>query len=57
MHDQTIDGRSLKCLTVVDEFTREGLAVRVNRSMTAIDVVQVLAEAHGSSRQANVFTQ
>ena len=40
VHDQTIDGRSLKCLTVVDEFTREGLAVRVNRSMTAVDVVQ-----------------
>ncbi len=44
VHDQTIDGRSLKCLTVVDEFTREGLAVRVNRSMTAIDVIRVLAE-------------
>ncbi len=47
VHDQTIDGRSLKCLTVVDEFTREGLAVRVNRSMTAVDVVQVLAELMG----------
>ncbi len=44
VHDKTIDGRSLKCLTVVDEFTREGLAVKVNRSMTAIDVVRVLAE-------------
>ncbi len=45
VHDQTIDGRSLKCLTVVDEFTQEGLAVRVNRSMTAIDVVRVLGLA------------
>ena len=44
VHDQTIDGRSLKCLTVVDEFTREGLAVRANRSMTSGDVVRVLAE-------------
>ena len=29
---------------MVDEFTREGLAVRVSRSMTSGDVVRVLAE-------------
>ena len=44
VHDQTIDGRSVKCLTVVDEFTREGLAVRANRSMTSGDVIRVLAQ-------------
>ena len=42
--DQTIDGRTLKCLTVVDEFTRQGLAVHCARSLTATDVVRVLTE-------------
>ena len=44
VHDQTMDGRSLKCLTVVDEFTRENLAVKVNRSMTTVDVVRQLTQ-------------
>jgi putative transposase len=42
VHDQTIDGRTLKSLTIVDEFTREGLAIRCARSLTATDVVQTL---------------
>lgn len=48
--DQTEDGRQLKCLTVVDEFTRQGLAIRIGRSLMAIDVIrtlQELFEAHG----------
>ncbi len=44
VHDQTADGRRLKCLTVVDEFTRQGLAIRIGRSLTATDVVQILDE-------------
>lgn len=40
--DQTIDGRSLKILTVVDEHTRESLAVEVERSFTSGAVVRVL---------------
>jgi putative transposase len=44
VHDQTIDGRTLKCLTVVDEFTREGLAICCARSLTATDVIQTLNE-------------
>lgn len=40
--DQTEDGRQVKCLTVVDEFTREGLAVEVGRSLTAVDVIRTL---------------
>ena len=40
--DRTEDGRRLKFLTVVDEFTREALAVWVARSITAQDVVDVL---------------
>jgi len=37
----------------VDEFTREGLAVRVNRSSTSTDVIRVLNELmnkHGKSQ-------
>ena len=44
VHDQTEDGRQLKCLTVVDEFTRQGLAIRVARSLTARDVTRILDE-------------
>jgi transposase InsO family protein len=40
--DQTDDGRQIKCLTVVDEFTREGLAIEIGRSLTAGDVVRIL---------------
>lgn len=40
--DQTMDARQLKCLVVVDEFTRECLTIEVNRSLTAHDVVRVL---------------
>jgi putative transposase len=42
VHDATTDGRRLKCLTVLDEYTREGLAISCARSITADDVVQVL---------------
>jgi transposase InsO family protein len=42
--DQTEDGRQLKCLTVVDEFARQGLAIRLGRSLTATDVTRILDE-------------
>lgn len=41
--DQTIDGRRLKILPIVDEFTRECLAMLVARSITAEDVVAALS--------------
>lgn len=41
--DRTIDGKRLKCLTVSDEFTRQGLAIEFARSMTANDVKRVLS--------------
>jgi putative transposase len=40
--DQTTDGRPLKILTVVDEYTRESLAAAVARSFTGADVVRTL---------------
>ena len=42
MSDQTWDGRRLKLLTVLDEFTRESLAIEVGRSIRAEDVIAVL---------------
>jgi hypothetical protein len=42
VHDETTDGRRLKCVTVLDEYTREGLALDCARSMTSGDVVRVL---------------
>jgi putative transposase len=43
LHDRTADGRSLKWLTLVDEYTRECLALEVRRGMTAKAVSAVLA--------------
>ena len=40
--DQTEDGRRLKMMMVVDEYTRECLTVEVQRSITAEDVVATL---------------
>lgn len=40
--DQTTDGRPLKFLPIEDEYTRECLALEVDRSMTAKDVIGVL---------------
>lgn len=42
MGDQTEDGRTLKLLTVLDEFTRESPAIEVGRSIRAKDVIAVL---------------
>jgi putative transposase len=45
--DATADARSLKFLTVVDEFTREGLAVHCGSSLTSTDVIRLLGELVG----------
>ena len=42
MSDQTENGRKLKLLTVLDEFTRESPAIEVGRSIRAKDVITVL---------------
>ena len=49
--DETSDGRRLKLLNVVDEFTREALAMRVGRRCDADDVVAVV-EAVAAERGA-----
>jgi putative transposase len=43
LHDRTSDGRSLKWFTLVDEYTRECLALEVRRGMTAREVREILA--------------
>ena len=42
--DRTEDGRRLKILTVVDEYTRECLAIEVGRSITSRKVIDVVRE-------------
>jgi len=49
--DATADGRMIKCLTVVDEFTHECLAIDVAgsiRSKRVIEVLSRLVSAHGA---------
>jgi hypothetical protein len=41
----THDGRSLRILTLIDEYTRESLAIRVGRRLNSHDVIDTLAEA------------
>lgn len=42
--DRTSDGRSLKWLSIVDEYTRECLALEARRGMVAEDIRTILAE-------------
>ena len=44
VHDRTHDGRPLRMLTLVDEYTRECLAVDVARRMTSEDVLERLTD-------------
>ena len=45
--DRTADGRPLKCLSLVDEYTRECLALHFDHSLTGADVRRVLARVIG----------
>jgi transposase InsO family protein len=42
--DRTREGRKFRMLNVVDEFTRECLAIRVGRQLKAADVIDVLSD-------------
>jgi len=44
MMDRTRDGRALKLLTVIDEYSRECLAIDVSRSLTSQEVLDRLAQ-------------
>jgi putative transposase len=53
--DLTEDGRRLKMMPVVDEYTRECLSIDVERSITAEDVVATLASLFRSRRSEPAF--
>ena len=42
--DRTRNGRPLRLLPVLDEYTREPLAIKVDRRLTTYDVIEQLAE-------------
>ncbi|MHC4216729.1 MAG: IS3 family transposase [Planctomycetota bacterium] len=42
VHECTHEGRTLRMLTVVDEYTRECLAIEVSRKLNSQDVIRVL---------------
>ena len=44
VHHRTHDGRALRTLNVLDEFTRESLAIRVRRRLSSTDVIEVLTD-------------
>jgi len=42
--DQTIDGRRLRILAVIDEFTREAISIETARLLNSHDVVRLLSQ-------------
>jgi len=42
--ERTSDGRSLRMLNIIDEYTRECLAIRVKRTIRANDVIDTLSD-------------
>jgi len=47
LHDRTVDGRPLKWLTSVDEYTRECLVLHAAGSLTGADVRRIMARVIG----------
>jgi transposase InsO family protein len=47
IHDRTLDGKALKFLVIVDEYTRENLALDVRRSIKGGDVLDTLSRLFG----------
>lgn len=44
MHDQLSDGRSFRCLNVIDDFNREGLCIEVDFSLPSERVIRALEQ-------------
>ena len=58
VEDRTHDGRKFRMLNVIDEFTHECLAIRVDRKLKAIDVLSdlfILRGVPGHIRSDNVL--
>ncbi len=47
IHDRLVDGRALKCLTIVDEYTRECLELGMDRSIQGDDVLDAFSRLVG----------
>jgi putative transposase len=47
VHDRLVNGGALKCLTLVDEYTRECLALDMSRSLRGKDVLDTLSQVIG----------
>jgi hypothetical protein len=54
IHDTTVSGRSLKMLVVLDEYTRECLAIELDRTFRGADVVAVLEELTAEGRRDGI---
>jgi putative transposase len=44
VQDRTRDGKAFRMLTVIDEYTRECLAIKVGRAFKSMDVIETLAD-------------
>ena len=44
VEDRTHDGRKYRMLNIIDEFTRECLAIRINRKLNSMDVIDALSD-------------
>ena len=44
MAERTSDGKAMRMLNIIDEYTRECLAIKVGRKITASDVIDTLAD-------------
>ena len=51
MSDQLFDSRRFRLLTLVDNFTRESLAIRVGQRLTGDDVVATLEAIQKNKEQ------
>ena len=57
VRDVTVDGRTLKLLNIIDEFTRECLSIEVDRSIDADHVVRVLDRIAAERGRAAAFVR
>jgi putative transposase len=48
VHDQLFDGRKIRCLTIVDTFSRLSPAIDVRQGYRGADVVTTLEKANWS---------
>ena len=44
VHDRTSNGRAIKMLTIIDEYSRECLTIEVGRKLNSNNVIEVLSE-------------